>query len=107
MPTDFPSHSFFKDFFQVTSIIFTVGEVIVIGIPMLIVYLIYKEHKDGDYIILISFLMIIAMSFSILDILFYAIETVFLCVLEDQERNDGSKSRPYYMSDQLKTLMIN
>lgn len=34
-----------------------------------------------------------------------AIDTVFLCVLEDLERNDGSSSRPYFMSERLKMML--
>jgi choline transporter-like protein 2/4/5 len=34
-----------------------------------------------------------------------AVDTVFLCFLEDSERNDGSQDRPYYMSMRLKQLL--
>lgn len=34
-----------------------------------------------------------------------AIDTLLLCFLEDCERNDGSKDRPYYMSKRLKKLL--
>ncbi|KAJ3083414.1 hypothetical protein HK102_001080 [Quaeritorhiza haematococci] len=34
-----------------------------------------------------------------------AIDTLFLCFLEDAERNDGSPQKPYYMSDSLKRLI--
>ncbi|KAJ3043032.1 hypothetical protein HDV00_005939 [Rhizophlyctis rosea] len=33
------------------------------------------------------------------------IDTIFLCFLEDDERNDGSVQRPYYMSDSLKAIL--
>ncbi|KAJ3275818.1 hypothetical protein HK104_003832 [Borealophlyctis nickersoniae] len=33
------------------------------------------------------------------------IDTIFLCFLEDDERNDGSPDKPYYMSDGLKHIV--
>lgn len=35
-----------------------------------------------------------------------AIDTVFLCALEDYERNDGTQDKPYYMSHELKQMML-
>lgn len=35
-----------------------------------------------------------------------SIDTIFLCALEDYERNDGSHEKPYYMSHALKTIML-
>ncbi|KAJ8680922.1 hypothetical protein QAD02_016709 [Eretmocerus hayati] len=35
-----------------------------------------------------------------------ATDTIFLCVLEDYERNDGSEARPYYTSSELRTLFL-
>lgn len=34
-----------------------------------------------------------------------AVDTIFLCFLEDCERNDGSRYKPYYMSHQLRKLL--
>ena len=34
-----------------------------------------------------------------------AVDTLFLCFLEDLERNDGSQQRPYYMSSGLKKIL--
>ena len=34
-----------------------------------------------------------------------AVDTLFLCFLEDLERNDGSRQRPYYMSSGLKKIL--
>ncbi|XP_053151517.1 choline transporter-like protein 4 isoform X2 [Hemicordylus capensis] len=33
------------------------------------------------------------------------VDTLFLCFLEDLERNDGSKEKPYYMSKSLMTIL--
>ena len=35
-----------------------------------------------------------------------AVNTMFLCFLEDCERNDGTQSKPYYMSNSLRQLML-
>merc|ERR1711976_997346 len=34
-----------------------------------------------------------------------AVDTLFLCFLEDLERNDGSLERPYYMSKNLRQIL--
>ena len=34
-----------------------------------------------------------------------AVDTLFLCFLEDLERNDGSREKPYYMSSSLKKIL--
>jgi len=34
-----------------------------------------------------------------------AVDTLFLCFLEDLERNDGSAEKPYYMSKSLKKIL--
>jgi choline transporter-like protein 2/4/5 len=34
-----------------------------------------------------------------------AVDTLFLCFLEDLERNDGSMEKPYYMSKSLKKIL--
>jgi len=34
-----------------------------------------------------------------------AVDTLFLCFLEDLERNDGSAEKPYYMSKELKEIL--
>lgn len=34
-----------------------------------------------------------------------AVDTLFLCFLEDCERNDGSEEKPYFMSKQLMKIL--
>ncbi|XP_068729882.1 choline transporter-like protein 4 [Montipora capricornis] len=34
-----------------------------------------------------------------------AIDTIFLCFLEDSERNDGTQEKPYYMSKSLRKIL--
>ncbi|XP_055335159.1 choline transporter-like protein 2 isoform X2 [Paramacrobiotus metropolitanus] len=49
----------------------------------------------GSYLIASAFFGVYAM----------AVDTLFLCFLEDLERNDGSKERPYYMSKNLMKIL--
>jgi len=49
----------------------------------------------GSYFIASSFFGVYAM----------AVDTLFLCFLEDLERNDGSQQRPFYMSKSLKKIL--
>jgi len=39
------------------------------------------------------------------DVYAMAVDTLFLCFLEDLERNDGSLERPYYMSSGLRNIL--
>ncbi|KAB7504065.1 Choline transporter-like protein 2 [Armadillidium nasatum] len=39
------------------------------------------------------------------DVYNMAVDTLFYCFLEDSERNDGSREKPYYMSKELKKIL--
>ncbi|XP_013790788.1 choline transporter-like protein 4 [Limulus polyphemus] len=49
----------------------------------------------GSYIIASGFFSVYGM----------AVDTLFLCFLEDCERNDGSEEKPYYMSRELMKIL--
>ena len=49
----------------------------------------------GSYLIASTFFSVYSM----------AVDTIFLCFLEDLERNDGSKERPYLMSSSLRRVI--
>ncbi|KAG5670172.1 hypothetical protein PVAND_000453 [Polypedilum vanderplanki] len=55
--------------------------------------------------------MVIAVSFSLsiancfISVFEMTIDTIFLCYCEDCDENDGSSSKPYYMSNDLKNIM--
>ena len=34
-----------------------------------------------------------------------AVDTIFLCFLEDIDRHDGSEENPYYMNSDLKRIL--
>ena len=50
----------------------------------------------GAYIIALGFFNVYEM----------AVSTVFLCFLEDLERNDGTPEKPYFMSKSLMSLLM-
>lgn len=58
----------------------------------------------GPYIAFFFGLAVTELVFSILRI---ASNTILLCALEDLERNDGSTAKPYFMSENIKTLLLN
>jgi hypothetical protein len=39
------------------------------------------------------------------DVYEMAVDTLFLCFLEDIERNDGTAEKPYYMSKDLRQIL--
>ena len=49
----------------------------------------------GSYLVTTAFFSVYSM----------AVNTLFICFLEDLERNDGSKERPYYMSRSLRQIL--
>ena len=49
----------------------------------------------GSYLVTTAFFSVYSM----------AVSTLFICFLEDLERNDGSKERPYYMSRSLRQIL--
>ena len=49
----------------------------------------------GSYLVASTFFSVYSM----------AVDTVFLCFLEDLERNDGSKERPFFMSSSLRRVI--
>lgn len=66
----------------------------------------YVIDKEGqlkmDLIpIVIVFLGSCAITLMLMRVVEVAVETVFLCFLEDIERNDGTNEKPYFMSEQL------
>eukprot|EP00794_Sanderia_malayensis_P015816 gene15816-17411_t len=68
----------------------------------------FKDRKDLNYylapvmIITVGAYMIASAFFSVYEM---AIDTIFLCFLEDSERHDGSPEKPYYMSKPLRKIL--
>ncbi|XP_058804779.1 choline transporter-like 2 [Phymastichus coffea] len=95
---------------KVTEAILVLGQFIIITISALATYGYCHYLGIPDTIqftaILLIVLSTLAITYSFFMVLRIAINTVFLCVLEDFERNDGTTDRPYFMSIELKTLLL-
>jgi hypothetical protein len=69
----------------------------------------FKEGQPGVNSIVYS--MLIGLFFSLciancfISVFEMTIDTIFLCYCEDCDENDGSDTRPYYMSPELKRIM--
>ncbi|EDV27594.1 uncharacterized protein TRIADDRAFT_53446 [Trichoplax adhaerens] len=68
----------------------------------------FRNRSDLNYylvpviIIIICAYVIASVFFGVYDM---AVDTLFLCFLEDLERNDGSTEKPYFMSKDLKRIV--
>lgn len=96
---------------QVTNGVIILGQILVVLISGWITYgLIDKSDPDVKSIgiIIVIWVMVFAaiISACFFKVLESAVNTVFLCALEDYERNDGSAEKPYFMSHELKMIML-
>ncbi|CAG9771300.1 unnamed protein product [Ceutorhynchus assimilis] len=95
---------------KVTNFVFFISEVLItvgVGAAAYLFLMIENSHLKDDGIPVIILIMIITFLISCLFFNVYsvAIDTIFLCFLEDCERNDG-KERPYYMSRNLWKILM-
>lgn len=98
---------------SVTSFLLFMGKLLVVGIVAVCSFFWFdKLNKDDPdtlqfdvvpTIIMVIFAYAVAILF--FDVYDMAIDTIFLCFLEDMKMNDGSAEKPYYMSDSLKEIM--
>jgi len=101
---------------SVVDFLLFLGKLVIVLVTGVVSYLVFSGHipdiKDdiptlnyfftpivfiviGSYFIASSFFGVYAM----------AVDTLFLCFLEDLERNDGSLEKPYFMSRSLKSIL--
>ncbi|XP_073644407.1 choline transporter-like protein 5 isoform X3 [Tursiops truncatus] len=101
---------------RVTDFVLILGKILVAGCIGVLAFLLFTERLPmiivgptslnyywvplltvmiGSYLIAHGFFSVYAM----------CIETIFICFLEDLERNDGSAERPYYMSQSLLKIL--
>ncbi|EDO36512.1 predicted protein [Nematostella vectensis] len=93
---------------KVTDFLLFIGQLsITLGVGVGAFYW-FERQKNLNYYLAPVFIIVIG-SYVIASAFFnvynMAIDTVFLCFLEDLERNDGSDTKPYYMSKRLKKIM--
>ncbi|XP_050024486.1 choline transporter-like protein 4 isoform X1 [Dermacentor andersoni] len=101
---------------KVTDLLLLVGKLVIVGIVAVPTFFVFSRKVDalnnhlpelnyymlpiltisvGAYIIASSFFSVYSM----------AVDTLFLCFLEDCERHDGSEEKPYYMSKELMKIL--
>ncbi|KAK9498881.1 hypothetical protein O3M35_003434 [Rhynocoris fuscipes] len=96
---------------KVADFLFFIGKLVITGSVVAGAYfLVFKNnylnlHSEGAVpllVIAIGTYIIAATFFSVYSM---AVDTLFLCFLEDCERNDGSVERPYFMSKNLRQIL--
>uniref|UniRef100_A0A8C4H5D8 Choline transporter-like protein n=1 Tax=Dicentrarchus labrax TaxID=13489 RepID=A0A8C4H5D8_DICLA len=87
---------------KVTDFLLFLGKLLIVGLVGESLYLTRILHIEvmhtlviGSYLIAHGFFSVYAM----------CVDTLFLCFCEDLERNDGSATRPYYMSSTLHEIL--
>jgi choline transporter-like protein 2/4/5 len=93
----------------VADVVLLFTKVFVVGINAIGAYafLIYnpKHFQNGVFDPTIPVVFVIVETFAIASCFFsnyqLAIDTIFLSVLEDMDKNDGSAARPYFMTDKM------
>uniref|UniRef100_A0A673G9U0 Choline transporter-like protein n=1 Tax=Sinocyclocheilus rhinocerous TaxID=307959 RepID=A0A673G9U0_9TELE len=101
---------------KVTDFILFLGKLLIVGLVGIFAFFFFSGHTDafkgaapslhyywvpiltvlvGSYLIAHGFFSVYAM----------CVDTLFLCFLEDLERNDGSPERPYLMSENLLNVL--
>lgn len=68
-----------------------------------------NAFKNGVFDPTVTVVFVIVETYAIASVFFsnyqLAIDTIFLSVLEDLDKNDGSPQRPYYMTDKMMKVL--
>lgn len=97
----------------VTTFLLFLGKLLVVGIVGVCSFFWFDKLNSDDPdtlqydVVPVIAMVIFAYAVAVLffDVYDMAIDTIFLCFLEDLKINDGSAEKPYYMSDSLKSIM--
>merc|ERR1711990_792223 len=99
----------FLAFTEVTDLFINVSIVSVVVMNLGVTYIIYPIQMDKIESQAVIYILIAFTTFAVTKSFFMvyqmACKTIFICFLEDERRNDGSKSRPYAMSVDLFKLL--
>ncbi|OXU17321.1 hypothetical protein TSAR_001369 [Trichomalopsis sarcophagae] len=95
---------------NVASLLFFIAEVLITLLATGGLYMFYHNAESTEQGPMVLALVITAVGTLIIATVMFkvqtiAVKTIFLCFVEDTERNDGSEERPYYMSNKLKKLL--
>ncbi|RDD45474.1 Choline transporter-like protein 2 [Trichoplax sp. H2] len=93
---------------NVTAFLLFLGKLLIVGITGIASFYYFRNRSDLNYY-LVPVIIIIVCAYVIASVFFgvydMAVDTLFLCFLEDLERNDGSTEKPYFMSKDLKRIV--
>lgn len=93
---------------QITMIVFWLGGSISIFVPFALASWRHQDNlKEAWWILVTVAVLCTLLTVEIFSILDVAVDTIFLCILEDYERNDGSDARPYFMTQKLSSYVLN
>uniref|UniRef100_A0A672PX81 Choline transporter-like protein n=2 Tax=Sinocyclocheilus grahami TaxID=75366 RepID=A0A672PX81_SINGR len=89
---------------KVTDFILFLGKLLIVGLVGKFFFFFFFNQREneimtvlvGSYLIAHGFFSVYAM----------CVDTLFLCFCEDLERNDGSATRPYYMTTELHDILM-
>jgi len=93
---------------KVTDFILFIGKLTITIVMGVASFYFFRKNEDLNYyltpviIITISAWVVASAFFGVYEM---AINTVFLCFLEDSERHDGSEQKPFYMSKKLRKIL--
>jgi choline transporter-like protein 2/4/5 len=96
---------------SITTFIFFMSQLLIIGITGLVAFLVFDSIRESEelnyYLIPVILLALFAffISWAFFSVYDMAVDTLFLCFLEDLERNDGSPEKPYYMAKGLRNVL--
>ena len=98
---------------KVTDFILLIGKIIVLSLVLLFSLALYKagaidaERQLNFQIVpvLLIILTTYAVSSSFFSVYSMAVDTIFLCFLEDIEKHDGSEENPYFMHQDLRRVL--
>ncbi|ORX45760.1 DUF580-domain-containing protein [Piromyces finnis] len=96
---------------RISSIVFILGKLLVTAATVFFTFLLLKNKNINDTYMLsipliISFLLGLMIISIFMSVLSTTIDTIFVSVCEDLERNDGSKEKPYYMSKSIRKVVV-
>lgn len=101
---------------KVTDLLLLVGKLVIVGIVAVPTFFVFS-HKVGflnEHVPELNYYMLPVLTISIgayiiassfFSVYGMAVDTLFLCFLEDCERHDGSEEKPYYMSKELMKIL--
>ncbi|CAI8016272.1 Choline transporter-like protein 4 [Geodia barretti] len=102
---------------RIVAFLLFLGKIFIVCVIGVLAYLGFGPYQDqGEKLwgqplnyYLIPVMVLVTLAYFIasgfMSVFHMAVDTIFICALEDYERNDGTEEKPYFMSDNLKKLL--